>query len=128
MASKKRPQTSQKTENHYSKIKNKNKKFWISTVNILAMVQPIANPWLLLWPKNSYLDTSPAKKKKAFFQEPIHHLNPTQASSSLVHPQSNLDTWSSTSFFDKSSWKCEAFIHFSSVDENSPAPDPKKRV
>lgn len=37
MASKKRPQTSQKTENHYFKIKNKNKKFWISTVNILAM-------------------------------------------------------------------------------------------
>ena len=37
MASKKRPQTSQKTENNYVKIKNKNKKFWISTLNILAM-------------------------------------------------------------------------------------------
>lgn len=71
MASKKRPQTSQKTENHYFKIKNKNKKLWISTVNILAMFNQLSI---------RDLDDKP------------HHLNPTQASSSLVHPQSNLHT------------------------------------
>lgn len=64
MASKKRPQTSQKTENHYSKIKNKNKKFWISTVNILAMFNQLPIRDCFSDQKTATWIQAPLKKRK----------------------------------------------------------------